>query len=134
VAVGSTIPWDSYLLHAKVWSYPSSAVAGPTLFLIPYEELFFFVVQTYITSLLYLLLSKPVLRAAVLPSFAVRSNTEYKDGRAQEIWRLRKIGLRGGTLLVAIIGVGAQLVYSGGNGTYLGLIFVWAGPILLFLW
>lgn len=33
-------------------AYPAEAVLGPTLFSVPVEELFFFVVQTYIVSVL----------------------------------------------------------------------------------
>src|SRR5277367_896420 len=66
VAVVATIPWDSYLIRRKIWTYPPSAIIGPTLFSIPAEEIFFFIVQTYSTSLLYLLLSKPVFKPAYL--------------------------------------------------------------------
>jgi hypothetical protein len=59
VAVSATIPWDSYLIRTGIWSYPSHVVAGPTLLDIPLEEVFFFVIQTYNTTLLYLILSKP---------------------------------------------------------------------------
>ena len=63
IAVGYTIPWDSYLIRTGIWSkclgerhyhlltliaYPPGSILGPKLFDIPAEELFFFVVQTYI--------------------------------------------------------------------------------------
>lgn len=58
---------DSYLVRNRIWSksrtssspiflakqiiaYPPEAVLGPTLFSVPVEELFFFIVQTYIVS------------------------------------------------------------------------------------
>lgn len=41
-------------------------IIGPTLFDIPLEEVFFFVIQTYNTSLLYLLLSKPTYQPTYL--------------------------------------------------------------------
>ena len=57
---------DSYLIRTRVWSmphtpwllfimltlpaYPPDVIIGPTLFDIPAEELFFFVIQTYIVS------------------------------------------------------------------------------------
>lgn len=41
-----------YLANEAV-AYPAEAVLGPTLFSVPVEELFFFVVQTYIVSILY---------------------------------------------------------------------------------
>lgn len=41
-----------YLANEAV-AYPPEAVLGPTLFSVPVEELFFFVVQTYIVSIVY---------------------------------------------------------------------------------
>jgi 15-cis-phytoene synthase / lycopene beta-cyclase len=118
MAVSSTIPWDSYLIRTGVWSYPADAVLGPTLFLIPYEELFFFFIQTYITAQLYLILSKPVLHPLHLSKLMLGTSIE----------RL------GALLLLTLSLLGGYLVYNGEKGTYLGLILVWACPFLLFTW
>lgn len=83
IAVVYTIPWDSYLIRSHVWSYPQRAVLGPTLFDIPIEELFFFFIQTYITSLLYLLLAKPVFHPA-----HVHGRLESK-----RVKRVRRVGM-----------------------------------------
>ncbi|KAI5777150.1 Lycopene beta-cyclase [Geopyxis carbonaria] len=126
VAVAATIPWDSYLLKQRIWGYPAHAVLGVTLWRIPVEELFFFVIQTYNTSLLYLLLSKPVLHVAYL--------NEIAPGSRAKAWWQRSVG-------AAVAGVGAwsvlkaaEWVKAGGEGTYMGLIWVWAGPVMLGIW
>lgn len=124
VAVVSTTPWDSYLIRTRIWTYPPNAIIGPTLFRIPYEEVFFFVIQTYNTSLLYLLVSKPVFH----PVFLCRREDDRNCARLRILRTLGQI-----FLAAAIIG-GAYAVWSGGEGVYMGLILVWAGPFLLLLW
>ncbi|POS79526.1 squalene/phytoene synthase [Diaporthe helianthi] len=119
IAVAATIPWDSYLIRHNVWTYPPDAVVGPTLLSIPAEELFFFVIQTYITSLLYHMLKKPLLQAEYLGAKSPSSSLMY---------RAVQLGISGLTLL------GCWLVSKGGIGTYLGLILIWAGPFALLTW
>lgn len=115
----ATIPWDSYLIRHKVWTYPPDAVIGPTLLSIPAEELFFFVIQTYITSLLYHLLNKPLLHAEYLGS---------KSPSTRAMHRAIQVGISSLTLL------GFWLIFKGGIGTYLGLILIWACPFALLTW
>jgi 15-cis-phytoene synthase/lycopene beta-cyclase len=97
----------------------AQAVLGLTLFRIPIEELFFFLIQTYITSSLYALLSRPVVHASFLrqPSSA--------DRGAQAL---------GAGVLASAIGWSAYQLSQGGSCTYLSLILLWACPFLLFLW
>ncbi|KAL8992168.1 MAG: hypothetical protein Q9169_007312 [Polycauliona sp. 2 TL-2023] len=124
IAVVSTTPWDSYLIHRRIWTYPADAIVGPTLFKIPAEEIFFFVIQTYNTSLLYLLASKPTFHPIYL-----QGDKLLHDGRRMRVWRWL------GTILLALgISLGASLVAGDGKGLYLGLIIVWAGPFILMLW
>ena len=94
---------------------------GPKLFSIPVEELFFFVIQTYNTSLIYLLLSKPLFHPVYL---------QHRSADASLASR-RRLGTS--ALLVAIA-VGWWLVLAHGTGFYLGLILVWACPFALLLW
>lgn len=122
IAFFATLPWDSYLIRHGVWTYPPDAIAGPRLFGVPAEELFFFVVQTYITSMIYILLNKPVLHAQFL--------TNKHDSSS----RSRSIRTVGQIFLVGCIAAGASLVRKGGQGTYLGLILVWACPFALLTW
>ena len=118
IAVVATIPWDSYLIRNNVWSYPRDAVLGPAWFSIPAEELFFFGIQTYNTSLLYLMVTKPVFHPILLK----------REGAGLAV---KRIG--GGTILAAIA-VGWSFVVERGTGFYMGLILVWAGPFVLLLW
>jgi len=124
IAVTATIPWDSYLIRTNVWSYPSEVVLGPKLFEIPIEEVFFFVIQTYNTTMLYLLLSKPTLHSVYLV-------TENKGKEAQK-WKYIK--LAGQAIFGLSIKRGVDYVRSQGKQTYLGLILIWAGPFLFVLW
>ncbi|KAK8155188.1 Squalene/phytoene synthase-domain-containing protein [Phyllosticta citrichinensis] len=129
IAVLSTIPWDSYLIRTRVWSYPSHVIIGPKLLDIPAEEVFFFVIQTFSTSLLYLFLSKPVFHPAYL-------HTEKKSPNGGYLrlshWALLK---RGGQAALALgIFISIRMIKTGGHGTYLGLIVLWAFPFLLLLW
>lgn len=122
VAFFATLPWDSYLIRRGIWTYPPDAIIGPRLFEIPIEELFFFVVQTYITSLLYILFNKPILHAQFL--------TTYEDStpKARRIRRFVQLLTFLGTVL------GVALIQNGREGTYLGLILVWACPFILLAW
>ncbi|KAH7381646.1 Lycopene beta-cyclase [Pyrenochaeta sp. MPI-SDFR-AT-0127] len=123
IAVASTIPWDSYLIRNRIWSYPSHVILGPKLLDIPLEEIFFFIIQTYNTSLLYLILSKPTFQPVYLRA---RRDTAHCH------WRYKR--LIGQVFLLATIVWGWCCVREEGLGTYAGLILVWAGPFLLLLW
>ncbi|PVH97605.1 Lycopene beta-cyclase [Periconia macrospinosa] len=129
VAVVSTIPWDSYLIRTGVWSYPSHVILGPKLFDIPLEEVFFFVIQTYNTSLLYLLLSKSTFQPLYLR--VERASTHPSGSRNPQWPWYRRLGQ---LLLLGIIGWGWSILRAHGPGTYTGLILVWAGPFLLLIW
>ena len=122
VAVTATIPWDSYLIRTGVWTYPEASVLGPTLYSIPIEELFFFVIQTYITSLFYILFNKPVLHAQYLST---------SETRPAWISRAKFHGL---ATLGALTLTGAYLIKQQGDATYLGLILAWACPFLMITW
>lgn len=122
VAFSATVPWDSYLIRNGIWTYPQDAIFGPRLFGIPVEELFFFIIQTYITTLLYILFNKPILHSQFL------TNRDDSSPKAQ---RIRSVGQ---LLLSVVILLGAVLVKKGAKGTYLGLILVWACPFILLTW
>jgi 15-cis-phytoene synthase/lycopene beta-cyclase len=122
IAVIATIPWDSYLIRTGVWTYPPNGVLGPSLFAIPIEELFFFVIQTFISSLLYILFSKPVLQAQYLTT---------SEARPAWINRGRAVGQ---LALAGLTAWGGYLVSQNGDGTYLGLILAWACPFALLTW
>ncbi|GAA5840019.1 hypothetical protein JCM11251_006588 [Rhodosporidiobolus azoricus] len=119
IAVTATIPWDSYLIRHRIWSYPASSVVGPTLFSIPYEEIFFFFIQTYLTSTVYALFSRPIVHASLLP----RTASEGRTGR-----------YLGTGVFLAILAVSLAKLQEGGEGTYLALIVGWVAPFLALLW
>lgn len=96
---------------------------------IPYEEIFFFIIQTYNTSLLYIILTKPTFQPAFLRAETVSSNFHGFVNL-----RVRRYKLLGQVFFGAAITVGLKLVKDTGNGTYAGLILLWAVPILLLLW
>lgn len=123
IAVVATTPWDSYLIHSRVWTYPTHVIVGPTLFKIPAEEVFFFIVQTYNTALLYLILSTPTFHPVYL------CGESLQNGRALRKWRRL-----GQTILVASVLCGVYLVRERREGFYLGLIMIWAGPFVFLLW
>ena len=124
IAVVSTTPWDSYLIRSRIWTYPPNAILGPTLCSIPAEEVFFFIIQTYLTSVLYLIFSKPTFHPAYL-----RGHKLLHDSKRIRQWRYA-----GASVILSSILAGATMIARGGKGLYLGLILAWAGPFILFLW
>ncbi|KAF3221241.1 hypothetical protein TWF191_007207 [Orbilia oligospora] len=145
IAITAATPWDSYLLTNKVWTYPEHAIIGITLWKIPFEEYFFFAVQTYITSLICILAGKSIIPTAFLPTLPITPSSpsieeanlklQKKKHLVQNDYkRLRRIGLFGAIFIASLVTIGAKLVQSGGQGTYMGLILVWACPVIFFLW
>ncbi|KAF2704043.1 Lycopene beta-cyclase [Pleomassaria siparia CBS 279.74] len=129
VAVVSTIPWDSYLIRNAIWSYPSHVIIGPKVLDIPLEEVFFFMIQTYNTSLLYLVLTKPTFHSVYL---RVERSDAHPLGAVNPRWRHYKMF---GQMVFGVgIVAGWRMVKNNGHGTYTGLILVWAAPFLLLLW
>ena len=98
---------------------------GPTIWQIPIEEVFFFVIQTYNTTLLYMLFSKPVLHSVYL----VKEDKASKDGKK---WQYIKFA--GQALFGLAVKKGIDYIRAEGPKTYLGLILVWAAPFLFMLW
>ncbi|KAI1824331.1 hypothetical protein F4861DRAFT_506442 [Xylaria intraflava] len=119
IAFFAALPWDSYLVRRGIWTFQPNVILGPKLFAVPAEEIFFFIIQTYITALFYILANKAVLHAQFL------TNREGASAGARHIRRLGQV------LLFAALVTGAILVGKGERGTYLGLILIWACPFLL---
>jgi 15-cis-phytoene synthase/lycopene beta-cyclase len=129
----ATTPWDSYLIRRAIWTYPSSVILGPRLWGIPAEEYFFFVVQTYITSLLYLLLGKSSVKATGLRAHSKDRRQEAQSKTNPNSQTLAKTHILKQAVIAAGILYSVYLVYHGGSGTYMGLIGVWAGPFFFLL-
>jgi 15-cis-phytoene synthase / lycopene beta-cyclase len=118
VAFTATVPWDSYLIKIGVWTYPPDAIVGPTWLGIPFEELFFFIIQTYITSLLAILMNKPLLHAQYLVQTKLTKSVSN-------------------AILAVLAGfwlVGCAMFVRGGNSTYMGILLAWALPFATIAW
>ena len=109
-----TTPWDNYLVAREVWSYPLDRVLARVGY-VPVEEYAFFVIQTTMAGLWVRLLQARWPKAASGPG-SVRAR------------------VAGTVLFGALAVVGAVLWARGGHGLYLGLILVWACPVLALMW
>ena len=108
-----TTPWDNYLVQRGVWGYGADRVLA-TWGHVPVEEYLFFVLQPILTGLwLYHLLGRqagPPMRPLVP--------------------LVRWIGVAAWMGLTAL----GALLLRHEAGLYLGLILVWAGPVLALQW
>ncbi len=112
VALVYTTPWDNLLVANGVWGYPPDRVLFSILY-VPFEEYLFFVLQTLLSGLAL---------AAVWPLLPARG-----DGGA--------VGTRWlGAATFLAIAVAGGLLLTSPNGLYLGLVLVWAGPVLALQW
>ncbi len=106
-----TTPWDSYMIRQEVWWYGDGRLLA-RFWEVPVGEYLFFVVQPLITGTwLYVVLSRVETRGA--------------DG-----WTARYVLTAVG---VGLTGVG-WLWAQGGETFYIGMILVWAGPVLVLQW
>jgi lycopene beta-cyclase len=113
IAIVYTTPWDNYLVWRGVWGYGEDRVIG-TLGYVPVEEYLFFILQPLLTGLwLYLLLADAP--PAPAPSPGSRART-----MGLAVW--------------AAVSAAGGLALLTESGTYLGLILVWAGPVLALQW
>lgn len=109
-----TTPWDNYLVYRNVWGYPEGRVLF-TIGYVPFEEYLFFLFQTMIAALCLFFLA----RRGNAVSFELSNGT-----------RVRVFGA-----LVAFVGfIAGATALSYPKGTYLGLILVWAMPVLMLQW
>lgn len=118
IAVIYTTPWDNYLVARGIWHYGADRVIG-TWGYVPIEEYFFFVLQTLMTGLWLLALRRRYPEPLL---------TEHDTKAAGVVARAIGAAL---FLFVSASGVLARLVPE---GTYYGLITMWATPILALMW
>ena len=112
IAFVYTTPWDNFLVEQGVWGYGEGRVWG-TWGHVPVEEYFFFIIQPLITGLwLYRLLWKRAVPLAPLVPAA----------------RWWGVGVLLGLSALGYAGLRYEPSY------YLGLILVWAGPVLALQW
>lgn len=112
LAVIYTTPWDNYLVATDVWSYGPERVVG-TIGYVPVEEYAFFVLQTLLTGSFCFLLQKkyPLTKEAVISKIRPIVTGTYVSCFLFGLYALTQVSM-----------------------TYLGLILVWAIPILLLQW
>jgi lycopene cyclase domain-containing protein len=118
IAFVYTAPWDAYLVRLGVWGYPEGAVLE-TYRGVPLEEYAFFILQTTLTGLWFAwLLSRPENRGPLTTDPSPRD-------RRRRWWAVPMWAYLGAVGLYAL---------QFEQGTYLGLILVWAAPVLLLHW
>lgn len=108
-----TTPWDNYLVKHQIWWYGPDRVLAVWGY-VPIEEYLFFILQPLLTGLWFLVLLRHPPRMLPVPH-PVRT----------------RIAGAVGWLALAVLG-GGLLRYTW--GTYMGLILVWAGPVLAGMW
>ncbi|MCX7607197.1 MAG: lycopene cyclase domain-containing protein, partial [Bacteroidia bacterium] len=121
VAVLYTTPWDNYLVAKGIWSYPKERVWGIRLGWVPLEEYLFFVLQTLLTGLWVVNISRHENRD---DSLRLRSSVSM------------------GTRWGVAFGIGSLLstawLFWGAStwerATYMSLILGWALPVVLGQW
>ncbi|WP_436936182.1 lycopene cyclase domain-containing protein [Halovenus marina] len=112
LALGYTIPWDSYLIARGVWWY-GEGVVTTRLWWMPLGEYLFIVAQTVLVSVW---------------TFQYASVADPTVGHS---WRDRLLGVVAG---VAVGAVGVGLLLGPAETFYLGAILAWAGPVFALQW
>jgi len=113
LALTYSTPWDNYLVKIGVWNYPAGRVLG-VIGYVPIEEYCFFILQTALTGYFVFFLTK---------KFPVINN--FKRSTLTRVL--------GSIFFLAIILFGISALKSDPT-KYLGLILVWAAPVMLIQW
>lgn len=148
IALIYTTPWDNYLVWSGVWSYGTDRVMG-TIGYVPVEEYLFFVLQPFLAGLwLYRVLATRETGTAVsardssvrAPARAVAAaaGAPAPETAAAPLDRPSpspsSSGRWAGALLYTAAAVLGAVLLRRPEGTYLGLILVWAAPVLALQW
>lgn len=121
IALIYTTPWDNYLVKAGIWGYGQGRVLESLVIgYVPIEEYLFFILQPIMTGTFFLLFA----------------------GRRPESLAVMQAPLERG--ISSVVGTGVYLLFAvfgviclgtlSERFTYLGLILVWACPVLAFQW
>ncbi len=113
IALVYTTAWDNYLVYRGVWYYGLERVIG-TIGYVPIEEYMFFLLQPFLSGLFFYLLLTRREKTFV----AGESNTPR--------WV--------GTLVYVLLIVIGVFHFRQDSGLYMGLILVWACPVLAAQW
>ena len=115
LAMTYTTPWDSYLIKENIWGYPEKRVLGTFLY-IPYEEYFFFFIQTIIGCLF---------TCHILNTISPLPNST--KGKKVTFFSVC-------LLLVFSFAFAWPYVFKINSLRYLSLILAWATPIIALQW
>ncbi len=113
-----TTPWDNYLVFSGIWDYPADRVIARIGY-VPLEEYAFFILQPVLTGL-WLYLWLPEFRAQIAKTRAYRQRDRASRFLGSAFW-----------MLALYFGLACLTVPW---GRYLGLILVWASPMLAIQW
>ena len=109
IAFTYTTAWDNYLVYKGIWWYGEDRVLA-TIGYVPVEEYLFFILQPFLTGLWFYTV------LALNKERPVGTNKK----RHQQI---------GGSLFLATL-IGGWLLMQFDAGLYMGLIIIWAGPVI----
>lgn len=104
IAIVYTTPWDNYLVYRGIWSYGADRVLF-TIGYVPVEEYLFFVLQTFLTGLLFFYKSRSM-----------------RFQKSKPAWSL--------VILFLVITLAGVIFLFNLPTLYLGLILAWGAPIL----
>jgi len=108
-----TTPWDNYLVATGVWSYNPQLVSGIFFGWVPLEEYTFFVVETILSALWWLILAR-----------RIKVITKFQPDK-------KLVLISSGLLVIAWLIFTTLLFSSWKPGTYLSIILFWALPAIM---
>ena len=117
IALIYTTPWDAHLIRSGVWSYGEDRVLG-ALWGVPFEEYAFFVLQPLLTGMVFYRFLARLLEVDASPVLERSPRAVRRAGAA---------------LALAWVVTGLALLQRP-EGTYMGLILVWAMPVIAGMW
>jgi putative membrane protein len=113
LAVIYTTPWDNYLIMTHVWSYEEHRVIGKIGY-VPIEEYSFFILQSFLSGFWVYFVQRK-LKISQQPDH--RGNLKYAA-----------------LVLLGLLWLASIKFLQTENSRYLGLILVWAVPVMILQW
>ncbi len=115
LALFYTTPWDSYLIKNQIWTYSPDRVLF-SIFYIPIEEYFFFIIQTIIATLIA---STLIFRKKIQQNFDLPIQLK---------------GLIPFFAMMTVLGFLFFTTFQSPEWQYFKLILFWALPVILLQW
>lgn len=133
IALVYTTPWDNYLVYRGIWWYGEDRVLA-TIGYVPVEEYMFFVLQPLLTGAwtFWLLMRQAGAGQGGGTVDASRGGLHHAPagGAAPSAGATRAYGV----VCYLILMVAGVLALTYDRGLYMGLILVWAAPVLAAQW